>query len=152
MPLGSESCRQAAKKGCGEVWPRVLTPAMQVNLYAAWIGFLLGCVAGMVPGLFFYGEDWLGGYQSWRRRMIRLGHISLFGIGLLNLSLVLTARAFAIESGLGAPSVLLVVGAVTMPLVCYLSAWRAGFRQLFCIPALSVTVGIACMLWRLVAR
>lgn len=125
---------------------------MTVNLYAAWIGFLAGCLAGMVPGLFFHGEDWLGGYASWRRRMMRLAHISFFGIGLLNLALALSAQALAIDTVPRLPSVLLLVGAAAMPLVCYLSAWRDVFRHAFPIPALSVTAGVALFLWELVIR
>ena len=40
--------------------------------------------------MFFHGEDWLGGYGSWRRRMLRLGHISMIGTGLLNLAFALS--------------------------------------------------------------
>jgi hypothetical protein len=124
---------------------------MMVNIHAAWIGFFLGCAAGAVPGLFFHGEDWLGGYASWQRRMIRLAHIAFFGVGLLNLSFALTARTLGLETGLRATSVLLVVGAVAMPLVCYLSAWKRSFRRLFFIPAMSITVGIGLFTWRLLA-
>ncbi len=124
---------------------------MIVNLYAAWIGFVLGCVAGAATGLFFDQEQWLGGYHSWQRRLIRLGHISFFGVGLLNLSFALTARAVGLESGLTAASALFLLGAVTMPLVCYLSAWRVTFRHLFFIPALSVTCGVVLFTWRLLS-
>ncbi|RPJ77850.1 MAG: hypothetical protein EHM13_15420 [Acidobacteria bacterium] len=124
---------------------------MTINVYAAWIGFLLGCLAGAATGLFFHGSDWLGGYGSWRRRMIRLGHISFFGIGLLNLAAALTARAVGLETGLSAASALLRLGAATMPLVCYLSAWRVTFRHLFFIPAMSVTCGVALFAWRLMS-
>lgn len=122
---------------------------MDINLYAGWIGFFVGCLAGAIPGLFFYESDWLGGYGSWQRRMTRLAHISLFGIGLINLFFALTVRALGLESGLGAVSVLLIIGAIAMPAVCYLSAWRPGFRNLFFIPAGSVTIGIALFLWRI---
>lgn len=121
------------------------------NLYAAWIGFLLGCVAGAVPGLFFHGEAWLGGYFSWPRRMVRLAHVAFFGIGFLNLAFALTAQALGRHSGLRATGALLILGAVAMPLVCYLSAWRPGWRRLFFIPALSVTMGIALFLWRILS-
>jgi hypothetical protein len=124
---------------------------MTINIYAAWIGFLLGCVAGAVTGLFFHDKDWLGGYGSWPRRMIRLGHISFFGIGLLNVAAGLTARALGLEAELGAASALFLLGAATMPLVCYLSAWRVTFRHLFFIPAVSVTCGVALFAWRLVS-
>lgn len=124
---------------------------MLINLQAAWIGFLLGCVSGAATGLFFHHPDWLGGYASWPRRMIRLGHISFFGIGLLNLFFALTVRALGLESGLTAISRLLILAAATMPLVCYLSAWKKPFRHLFFIPALSATTGIAWFTWRVLA-
>jgi len=125
---------------------------MTVNLYAAWIGFLLGCLAGAIPGLFFHGEEWLGGYTSWRRRMIRLAHVAFFGIGIINLGFSLTAVTLDLEAGLRATSILLLAGAVLMPAVCYLSAWKPAFRHLFFIPATSVTIGIALFTWRLLTQ
>lgn len=122
---------------------------MVPNIYAAWIGFFIGCIAGAIPGLFFYGETWLGGYGSWQRRMVRLGHISFFGIGFINMAFAVTAGMLHIETALGIPSALLIIGAVTMPLVCYLSAWKARFRHLFFIPATSLTSGIGLFLWRI---
>ena len=110
---------------------------------------MIGCVAGAVPGLFFHNKEWLGGYDSWGRRMTRLAHISFFGIGFINLSFALTARSLGLEAGLAVPSILLVIGAVAMPTVCYLCAWKDIFRHIFFIPALSVTGGIAFFLWRL---
>ena len=121
-----------------------------MNLQAAWIGLLLGCVAGAIPGLFFYNNDWLGGYASWRRRMMRLGHIAFFGLGVINLSFALTARALGLDGGLRHASILLLVGAVTMPTVCYLSAWKPVFRHWFFIPAMSVTIGITLFTWRVI--
>ena len=123
---------------------------MTINLQAAWIGFLLGAVAGAVPGLYFYGSDWLGGYGSWQRRMIRLGHIAFFGIGFLNLGYALTVRSLNMDTGLTAASVLLLVGAIAMPAICYLSAWKPFFRHLFFIPAGSVTIAIALIAWRVI--
>jgi len=67
-----------------------------INIQVAWVGFLLGCLAGAIPGLFFHNSDWLGGYASWQRRMIRLAHIAFFGIGFINLSFALTARTLEI--------------------------------------------------------
>ena len=117
----------------------------------AQLGFLLGCVAGAVPGLFFYNQEWLGGYASWRRRMIRLAHIAFFGLGFLNLGFGLTCRSLALESGLAWPSALLIVGAIAMPLVCYLSAWKPTFRHIFFVPASSIALGVAIFAWRLLS-
>ena len=119
-----------------------------INVTAAWIGFLLGGIAGAIPGLFFYRYDWLGGYTSWPRRLIRLGHIAFFGIGFLNLGLGLTGKALGIESPVA--SVLMLTGAATMPLMCYASAFKPAFRHLFFIPATSVILSIVFFLERMV--
>ncbi len=118
------------------------------NCYAAWFGILLGCVAGAVQGLWFHRPDWLGGYDSWARRMLRLGHISFFGIGLINLAFAVTAGAIGMKR-IAWPSALLLTGAGGMPLVCYLAAYRQEFRHLFPVPALAVIGGIGSVLWRL---
>ena len=122
---------------------------MTINLYAAWIGFLIGALAGATSGLFFDRENWLGGYADWRRRMVRLGHVSYFGIGLLNLGIFLTVEAMGAQEGTRLPAILLIVGAVAMPLVCYLSAYRKSFRHLFFVPAGAVTLALALFVWRL---
>jgi len=118
------------------------------NIIAAWIGFLLGGISGAIPGLFFYRYDWLGGYTSWPRRMIRLGHISFFGIGFLNLGMGLTQKVMVIESHYA--SMLMLVAAAAMPLLCYLSAFKPAFRHLFFIPAGSVMLSIILFIGRMV--
>lgn len=112
----------------------------------------MGCVAGAIPGLFFYDKSWLGGYASWERRMVRLAHISFFGIGFLNLAFGLTCRFFDFTLEPIIPSYLLILGSVTMPLVCYLSAWRSHFRHIFFIPATSVTLATGLFVWRILVQ
>ena len=122
------------------------------NLIAGWLGMLAGVIAGAVIGLFFHRDDWMGGYNSYRRRLTRLGHIAFFGIGLINLSLAATAPQLALSASyLGFASRGLIVGAVAMPLVCFLSAWRKPMRHLFPIPVVSVLAAIVAILvgwWR----
>ena len=86
---------------------------MMMNITAAWIGFALGCVSGAIPGLFFHKMDWLGGYTSWPRRLIRLAHIAFFGIGFLNLGLGLTGHVLGIEAPVA--STLMIVGDPKLP-------------------------------------
>jgi hypothetical protein len=124
---------------------------MTMNLYAAWIGLFLAVLSGVISGLFFHDESWLGGYATWPRRLTRLGHISLFGLGFINLAFFLTAQVLEIKSGLTASAILLIIGAATMPTVCYLAAFRKPFRHLFFVPVLSVGLGITIFLWRLVS-
>jgi len=112
-----------------------------INFYAAWIGIFLGFIAGAVLGLFFHKEDWLGGYSSWSRRMARLGHISFFGIALINLTYSLSVTVFNVKMTNFYPSYLFVAGAITMPVVCFLAAYKKFFRHLFFIPVLCLIVG-----------
>jgi len=116
-----------------------------LNLWAAWIGILLGMVSGALIGLFFHRADWLGGYDSWRRRLLRLGHISFFGIAFLNLAFANTLSLTGADTPLLA-AWSLVVGALLMPAVCFLAAWRMAFRHLFFFPVLSLISGAAGLL------
>lgn len=125
---------------------------MYWNLWAAWIGIVLGMVAGALQGLRFHAAEWQGGYASWRRRLMRLGHISFFGLAFINLAFVLTLGA----TGLGlhaelppllrASSCLLMAGAALMPLNCYLAAWRDGWRHLFVLPVTSLLAGVGSLI------
>lgn len=110
----------------------------------AWGWFLAGVLSGLVQGLFFHREDWLGGYGSWRRRLMRLGHIAFFGTGALSLAFGLTVAAVRLDDRVAAWAAgFLLIGAVTMPLVCYLAAWRKPLRHLFAVPVLTLTGGVA---------
>lgn len=122
---------------------------MYRNLLAGWIAILLGFAAGAVPGLFFQMEDWLGGYGSWRRRLVRLAHISFFGLGSLNVLFALSAGSLGLatcDSLLEWASALLLGGLVAMPAVCYLSAWRQPLRHLFFVPVTCLVLGVALFL------
>ena len=135
-----------------------------INLVGGWLGMLAGVLSGAVVGLFFHRDDWMGGYGSYRRRLTRLGHISFFGLGFLNLVFVATSTQLFLDriclalltvlSIAGCAILLyvmlygvaLIVGAVTMPLCCFLSAWRKPLRCLFSVPVFAVTTGILSIL------
>ena len=114
---------------------------MTINATFGWIGMLLGCLSGVLPGLMFHKENWLGGYSSWPRRMTRLGHVSFFGIGMLNLLFALAAPEFATPAAQRVASMSLLIGAVTMPLVCFAAAWKPVARHAFFLPAGSLVLG-----------
>ncbi len=119
-----------------------------INLITAWVAILTGLVTGTAIGLFFHDEGWLGGYGSWRRRLVRLGHISFFGTGILNLAFVLSVAHLRLEVAPPIASAGFVIGAAAMPAVCFLSAWRKGFRHLFFIPVGALLVATGDFLFR----
>lgn len=114
----------------------------QVNLVLAWTCIALGFGSGLVLGLFFHREDWLGGYGSLRRRLYRLGHISFFGLGVLNLCFYFTARQLLPATpAADVAGWAFVVGAVAMPLCCLVMAHVPRLRMLFAVPVTSLLLG-----------
>ena len=111
----------------------------EVNLLAAWAGILLGFASGLVFGLSFHREQWLGGYSSFKRRLYRLGHISFFGLAVVNFMFYFTARTFLHPGPFAlVASSAFVMGAVTMPACCFATAHIPAARALFSIPVLSL--------------
>jgi len=118
-----------------------------LHIYAGWIAMLGGVASGAVIGLYFHEDGWAGGYVSFRRRMLRLGHISFFGIGFLNMLFGMTLQTITpppLFSQVASAGFLVAV--VTMPLTCFLSAWKKPLRQLFPVPVLAVITGIVPLL------
>ena len=112
-----------------------------IHFYAAWIGILLGFAAGAGIGMFFHHENWVGGYASWPRRMMRLGHISFFGIAFINLLYALSLTVFNVVAPDPNPSYLFIGGAITMPLVCFLAAYKKALKHLFFLPVCCLILG-----------
>jgi len=114
------------------------------NVVAGWLAMLAGVLSGAIAGLFFHRDNWMGGYNSYRRRLVRLGHISFFGLGFVNLFFATTAPILGVHgTGLKAASISFIAAVVTMPVCCFLSAWRKPFRHLFPIPVTAAFVGIS---------
>jgi hypothetical protein len=121
---------------------------MEINLVGGWIAILAGLVTGVALGLFFHKEEWLGGYASWPRRMLRLGHISFFGTGLLNVLFALSLGALKIEPyPIG--SLAMLASTVAMPSVCAASAFWKPARHLFFVPVLCLLVGTSDIVYQI---
>ena len=117
------------------------------NMIAGWAGMVLGLIVGAVIGLFIHQDSFAGGYSSYRRRMMRLGHVAFFALGIINVLFALTLSATDVV--LHYPrlaSLSLIAGAALMPLICYLTAWKAPFRHAFPLPVICVAVTLVLML------
>lgn len=114
-------------------------PFVELNLIVAWLWICLGFLSGMLLGIFFHRENWLGGYGSLKRRMYRLGHISFFGLGAVNLLFWLTMKNLtSVGPHVSVASWAFVVGAVTMPLCCVIMAHLPKLHAIFTVPVLSL--------------
>src|SRR5262245_28134947 len=117
----------------------MLRSLLKLNLVLAWLWILLGFLSGMVLGLNFQREDWLGGYAGYQRRLYRLGHISFFGLAIMNLLFVFSVQQTVnnqacLTATIRLASLAFAVGAVTMPLCCVVAAHKKEARALFAVP------------------
>lgn len=113
--------------------------AATLNFSIGWLLIVGGFLSGMLLGLFFARDGWLGGYDAWPRRLLRLGHIAMVALGMLNVLFALSLPYVAL-----APweyvlcSWGFIIGGVSMPVVCGVSAWNKPLRALFPIPVASL--------------
>ena len=142
-------------------WRRELRP--RPHLPGTWnmaigVTSLVVCIlSGMVMGLWAFGEPMsisppFDDYSSLPRRFIRLGHISFFGLGLLNVLIADLCvrlpfgghhRHWALLS--------MNVGNIGLPPLLFAAAYESAFLYLMPIPAAAVLTALtltACAAWR----
>jgi len=118
------------------------------NEVFGWAWILAGLLSGLLLGLRFQREDWLGGYASHPRRLIRLGHVSFLGLGILNILFALATPRIGLSPGpLGFASWALITGGITMPMCCALMAWRRALQPVFAVPVSSLLLGTALVVY-----
>lgn len=116
----------------------------------AWSLVVAGFLSGALLGLRFHDDAFAGGYGSFRRRLLRLGHIACIALGLIALELQRTLAAL----GGAAPEWLapaFLAGALAMPATCFLTAWRRPFRHAFPLPVALLMVPVITLLIALAA-
>jgi hypothetical protein len=127
---------------------KIIQVTVHTNLLIGWVGVLAGILSGSIIGLFFHKDEWLGGYASFRRRMVRLGHISFFGLGFLNILFAFTLTITSLDVLTARiASWGFIVGAITMPVCCYFCAWKKSLWIIFPIPVASLLLGTCALLW-----
>jgi small-conductance mechanosensitive channel len=124
----------------------VNAPAHAINWLVGWWLVLAAFATGAAIGLFFHRPDFLGGYDAFRRRILRLGHIALAALGMLNVIYAISPWPAAGLAAANGASIGFIVGGIAMPAVCFLTAWREGFRHLFFIPVVALMFAVVCTL------
>jgi len=120
---------------------RPVVPVRYLNWYSGWTLLLLAFASGILIGLFFHSESFLGGYTSFPRRMLRLGHIALAALGMLNL--IFSIAPVSLDGRCERlASTLLLIGAITMPIVCFATARWASARFLFPVPVTALILSV----------
>ncbi len=108
----------------------------------------VGALTGLVMGLWSFDgpvpvPGWLGDYGSTARRLVRLGHIACFGVGILNLLLAAEAeRKVFLGSTSRWASQLMNLGNIGLPLGLFVAAVVPPAKYLLALPAMAVTISL----------
>jgi hypothetical protein len=113
------------------------------NELCGWISVLASLAMGLYMGMKFQREDWLGGYGSFPRRMVRLAHVALAAIGMLNILFAHGLPRLELSGALlTTASVALMAAAVLMPACCLWMAYRRSHFEIFSAPVLCLATGV----------
>lgn len=116
------------------------------SYYVGWSLILCGFLSGALLGLFFHRANFWGGYASFRRRIVRLGHIAFVALGMLNILFALSPVPMESAQAANTVTICLALGGLCMPLICFLTAWRERFRHLFFVPVVLLSAAVVTIL------
>jgi hypothetical protein len=120
----------------------------QINLIFAWLWIAVGFVLGFIFGLNFHREEWLGGYTTLKRRLYRLAHISILALAIINLLFYFTAQSLPYPSwSLSIASWGFIIGAISMPICCFVMAHKPKLSTLFAVPVISLIIASVLTVW-----
>ncbi len=108
-----------------------------------WTAILASIGMGLYMGVKFQREGWLGGYDAFPRRMVRLAHVALAALGMLNILLAQSLPRLRLAPQLRAlASLSYITAAILMPACClWLAAGRRHFG-IFAVPVGSLAAGL----------
>lgn len=113
------------------------------NEIAGWSSILLGVVLGLYMGIRFQSDDWLGGYNALPRRMVRLAHVALVALGMLNILAAGSLSRSALPSQLvTTASWTMIAGALAMPTCCLWIATGSRRFEMFAVPVLCLVTAL----------
>jgi hypothetical protein len=118
----------------------------------------VGIAGGLVLGLWSFDgpaqvPDWIGDYTSTSRRMIRLAHIALMALGIINILLGRELPDLALGPRIKrAVSVTMNIGNVFLPATLVAGALYMPLKYLMAIPALCVFYAVSTMAYASLRR
>lgn len=123
-------------------------PDISVNIAVAWTSLAVGAITGMVMGLWSFNGPapvpaMIGEYGDLPRRLLRLGHIAFFGLGLLN---ILMSRQLAAARQHRAGDLLALrlmnFGNIVLPPSLMAAAFFEPVKYVASLPATAITAAL----------
>lgn len=118
------------------------------NRMIGWVSMALGAGSGLMLGLWSFSgpvptPDWLGDYDNVSRRLVRLGHIAFFGLGILNILLARELPHLALSTAAQRLALRAMnFGNIFLPLTLWAAGVYHPLKYLMPFPATSVFVAL----------
>lgn len=123
-------------------------PSVSRNLAVGWSSLAVGAVTGLVLGLWSFGgpvplPEAIGAYDALARRLLRLGHIAFFGLGILNIMLSRNIGQWLIPPDRARLALRAMnFGNLFLPVTLIAAAFFEPLKYLMSLPALAVTLAL----------
>lgn len=126
-----------------------LEASVAVNIAVGWSSLAIGALTGLIIGIWSFGgpvpvPEWIGDYDTLPRRLLRLGHIAFFGLGILNIML---ARHLGRHRSIAYPRSLALAamnfGNVFLPITLIAASIFEPAKYLMSLPAFAVSLALA---------
>ena len=116
------------------------------NRFVGWLSLTVGAGTGLILGLWSFDgpldvHAWIGEYGDTSRRLVRLGHIAFFGLGILNILLARELPRLA-DTARRIASPAMNFGNVVLPITLLAAVAYHPFKYFLPIPALSVFLAL----------
>ena len=118
------------------------------NRIVGWVSLATGVGTGLVLGLWSFDGPvptpaWLGDYGETARRLVRLGHIAFFGLGVLNILIARELPRLSLgDRARQTASVAMNFGNVFLPLSLFAAGAYRPLKYLMPFPAFAVFLAL----------
>ncbi len=142
-----EGSRAATSRDFEEAKFGPANPAL--NRAIGFTSLLIGVASGMILGLWSFGGPLpvptaIGEYGDLPRRLLRLGHIAFFGLGLINLTIVGHWRRLDLSRPAARRALSLMnLGNLGLPPLLLAAAWQPALVYLMPVPVVCVFAALA---------
>jgi len=132
----------------GRVALSPVNPGRDWNRVVGWTTAALGVGTGLVMGLWSFDGPlpvpaWIGEYGETSRRLVRLGHIALIGLGILDILLARELPRSALRaSAKRLAAWAMILGNVFLPLTLFAAAAFRPLKYFMALPASCVFVAL----------
>ena len=118
------------------------------NIAVAWCSIAVGALTGLLLSLWSFDgpvplPSAIGEYDDLSRRLLRLGHIAFFGLGILNILLAKHLSSAGYDPGRKKLALVAMnLGNLFLPLTLIVAAFVHPMKYLASLPAMAVTIAV----------